>query len=69
MISIIIPFYNESESLPVLTGQLIDVMNRIKKEYEIVLVDDGSEEKSNIKDQISNIKIILHKKRLGKAVP
>lgn len=66
MISIIIPFYNESESLPVLTGQLLDVMNRIKKEYEIILIDDGSEERSNIKDQISNIKIIRHKKKLGK---
>lgn len=57
MISIIIPFYNEKENLPILIDQLINQLGRIKKEYEIVLVDDGSEEISNIKDQISKIHI------------
>ncbi len=66
MISIIIPFYNEKENLPILIDQLINQLGRIKKEYEIVLVDDGSEEISNIKDQISNIRLVRHRKRLGK---
>ena len=42
MLSIIIPFYNEAESLPVLVEQLINTMGKIKEDYEIVLVDDGS---------------------------
>ncbi|EKE14592.1 MAG: Glycosyl transferase, family 2 [uncultured bacterium] len=66
MISIIIPFYNEAESLPVLVEQLVNTMGKIKEDYEIVLVDDGSEEISNIKYKISNIKLIKHRKRLGK---
>lgn len=66
MISIIIPFYNEKESIPVLVKELIDQMEQIKEKYEIVLVDDGSKEISNIKNQISNIKIFHHLKRLGK---
>jgi len=71
MISIIIPFYNEKESLPILIDQLINQLDRLKKEYEIVLIDDGSEEISNIpyrvnKYQISNIKIFRHRKRFGK---
>jgi len=68
MISIIIPFYNESGSLPVLTGQLIDVMTKIKKEYEIILVDDGSTDAEHQKSQDPNskIQIMHHKKRLGK---
>ncbi|PIZ67250.1 glycosyltransferase, partial [Candidatus Roizmanbacteria bacterium CG_4_10_14_0_2_um_filter_33_96] len=66
MISVIIPFYNEAESIPVLINLLINTLSKIKKEYEIVLVDDGSEEKSKIKDKRSNIKIFNHKKRLGK---
>ena len=45
MISVIIPFYNEAESIPVLINLLINTLSKIKKEYEIVLVDDGSEEK------------------------
>jgi len=66
MISIIIPFYNEKESIPILIKELTDQMEKIKKEYEIVLVDDGSEEISNIKYQVSSIKLFHHRKRLGK---
>ncbi len=66
MISVIIPFYNEKESLPVLINQLIDTLKSVKEKWEIVLVDDGSEEISNIKYQISNIILVKHRKRLGK---
>ena len=68
MISIIIPFYNESESLPILTDQLIDVMNKIKKEYEIILIDDGSTDAyaSKLIIKSEELKIIKHKKKLGK---
>ncbi|KKQ24825.1 MAG: Glycosyl transferase [Candidatus Roizmanbacteria bacterium GW2011_GWC2_37_13] len=75
MISIIVPFYNEKENLPVLVDLLVKQLKN--KEYEIVLVDDGSTDDfiSNIKNQISKthikyqkeiIKLINHKKRLGK---
>jgi glycosyltransferase involved in cell wall biosynthesis len=66
MISIIIPFYNESESLPVLTDLLANTLNKTKKDYEIVLVDDGSDDKSSIKYQKPNIKLVRHRKRMGK---
>lgn len=66
MISIIIPFYNEAESIPVLVELLNSQLVKLKKEFEIILVDDGSEEISKIKDQRSNIKLIHHRKRLGK---
>ena len=61
MISIIIPFYNEKENLPILVDLLVrELMN---KKYEIILVDDGSDDKyqiSNIKSQ-TNLKLIKHK--------
>jgi len=75
MISVIIPFYNEKESLPVLIESLVFELNRLKKEYEIILVDDGSDDNyiSKLKTQNSkaqlkskNFKILIHKKRLGK---
>ena len=68
MISIIIPFYNEKESLPVLIDQLIDQMEKLKKECEVVLVDDGSSDnfQFSIFNFKSNIKLVKHKKRLGK---
>ena len=68
MISIIIPFYNEKENLPILLEKLHKVLLNIKEEAEIVLVDDGSNEnqKSKIKNQKLAIKILQHRKRLGK---
>ena len=68
MISIIIPFYNEAESLPILVDQLIDQLDKIKKEYEIVLVDDGSDDAfaSKLKVKSEKLKVISHRKRFGK---
>ena len=69
MISIIIPFYNESESIPVLINRLIDTLENQKEKWEIILVDDGSikgYELGVMGYEDKNIKIIKHRKRLGK---
>lgn len=42
MISVIIPFHNEKENLPVLIPSLEKALKELKTSYEIVLVDDGS---------------------------
>ena len=42
MISIIIPFHNESENLPELLRTLKIELSELNHEYEVVLVDDGS---------------------------
>lgn len=52
-ISAIIPFYNERESLQKLLPNLISALTKIGKPYEIILVDDGSED--NVEDYIGNI--------------
>lgn len=41
-VSIIIPVYNEEESLPYLYRKLKPVMDGLKSPYEIIFVDDGS---------------------------
>ena len=41
-ISIVIPVYNEAESLPNLYAELDAVLKSLRKSYEIVAVDDGS---------------------------
>ncbi|OEJ99450.1 glycosyltransferase family 2 protein [Roseivirga misakiensis] len=45
-ISIVIPLYNEEESLPELIEWISRVMNKHGFLYEIILVDDGSDDKS-----------------------
>lgn len=67
MISIIIPFYNEVESFPILVGQLNDQLNKLKKEFEIILINDGSTDNPQSEiNNLNNVKLLTHKKRLGK---
>lgn len=68
MISVIIPFFNEKENLKILLPKLLDNLNNLNKDYEVVLVDDGSTDGgvSDVKVKSKHLKIINHKKRLGK---
>lgn len=45
-ISVVVPLYNESESLPVLHEWIVRVMNENRYSYEIIMVDDGSNDGS-----------------------
>ncbi len=45
-ISVVIPLYNEEESLPELIAWIARVMNENHFSYEVVLVDDGSSDRS-----------------------
>lgn len=45
-ISIIVPAFNEKESLPELTSWIRDVMSRNGFSYEVIIVDDGSKDGS-----------------------
>jgi glycosyltransferase involved in cell wall biosynthesis len=45
-ISVITPLYNEAESLPELTSWISRVMDKHSFSYEIILVDDGSNDES-----------------------
>jgi glycosyltransferase involved in cell wall biosynthesis len=46
-VSIIIPAYNECESLPVLIPQVNQVMSTMGKAYEILVINDGSTDDTN----------------------
>ncbi len=41
-ISVIIPVYNEERNVAPLTQELIPVLERLGREYEIIFIDDGS---------------------------
>lgn len=71
-ISIVIPLFNEDESLPELHDWIVRVMNENNFKYEIVFVDDGSKDKSwvvieEIREKDSNVKGIKFQRNYGKS--
>lgn len=45
-VSVVIPVYNEEESLPILLDRTIKSCKQLEQEYELILVDDGSSDNS-----------------------
>ena len=45
-VSIVIPLYNEQDNIPTLYEQLTAVLSTLGRSYEILIVDDGSKDKS-----------------------
>lgn len=71
-ISVIIPLYNEDESLPELTKWIGEVMDTNNFSYEIVMVDDGSNDSSwkvinDLKKQNEHIRAIKFRRNYGKS--
>ncbi len=46
--SIVVPFHNEEENLPELYQRLTAVMEKVGEEYELLLVDDGSSDRTQV---------------------
>ena len=71
-ISIIVPLYNEEESLPKLFEWIERVMNENKFSYEVVFVNDGSTDKSwevveSLQKQSENVRGIKFRHNYGKS--
>ncbi len=45
-LSLVVPVYNEQENLPLLFDAIYQTMNSMQKSWEVILVDDGSYDKS-----------------------
>jgi len=71
-ISVVIPLYNEEESLPELTDWIRRVMLTHNFSYEIILIDDGSTDKSwqvimDLKENHAQISGIKFRRNYGKS--
>ncbi|MGB4843131.1 MAG: glycosyltransferase family 2 protein [Ferruginibacter sp.] len=71
-ITIVIPLYNEDESLPELAAWIERVMQQHNFSYEIIMIDDGSTDNSwNVIEQLrsgnANIKGIKFQRNYGKS--
>jgi glycosyltransferase involved in cell wall biosynthesis len=71
-ISIVIPLFNEDESLGELHQWIRKVMNSNNFSYEVIYIDDGSNDKSwdvlqNLKKEDSNVKAVRFQRNYGKS--
>lgn len=71
-VSVLVPLFNEEESLKKLASQITDVFKTISSKFEILFIDDGSTDKSlkNIKELArgnENIRYISFRKNYGKS--
>ncbi|MDO4569145.1 MAG: glycosyltransferase family 2 protein [Planctomycetia bacterium] len=71
-LSLIIPVYNEEESLALLVDQINETTARHSYENEIIFVDDGSKDASwliisELSSRFSNIRAIRFRRNFGKA--
>lgn len=70
MISVVIPAYNEEENIPILYRRLKEVLEKLGKNYEIIVVDDGSTDSTYqvLKDlalKDPTLKVIRFKRNYG----
>jgi len=71
--SIVIPVFNEQESLRELMVNIKKAFSNVKKTYEVIFVDDGSTDKSldilkRIASENKNIRVLSFRKNSGKSL-
>lgn len=69
-LSIVCPIFNEEESIPHLYAALIKSLDKLNKSYEIILVDDGSRDRSfdelkKLQEKDPRVKVIKFRRNFG----
>ena len=69
-LSIVIPLFNEQESIGLLYARLKEVLDELGRSYEIIIVDDGSTDRSfallkELHEQDEHLKVIRFRRNFG----
>mgnify|MGYP001564154799 CR=1 FL=1 len=72
MLSVIVPAFNEEESILHFYHELLKVLPKLDKDYEIVFIDDGSQDKTlelirELEKRDKNIRVFSFRRNHGKA--
>lgn len=68
--SVVVPCYNEEETIMSFYDAIVPVMNGLKEKYELIFVNDGSKDKTeeilkNLAKSDKNVKVINFSKNFG----
>lgn len=71
-LSVVIPVYNEEKNVGILHRELLTVLKKLKKPYEIIFIDDGSDDQTlaklkKIRERDKDIKVVQLQCNFGKA--
>lgn len=71
-LSVVIPFFNEEESLGELHQRLHEVLTRSQNTFELIFIDDGSRDRSNeiilsLKASDPHLRLITFRRNMGKS--
>jgi glycosyltransferase involved in cell wall biosynthesis len=69
-LSIVLPVYNEAESLPSLVPELTHVLRQLNRSYEIIAIDDGSSDDTvavlrRLQKQEPHLRIVQFRRNFG----
>ena len=69
-LSVVMPAYNEEECIEKVLLNLVEYLDRMKLSCEIVVIDDGSTDRTpdilnKLKEKIKYLRVIAHKKNIG----
>ncbi len=70
LVSVIVPIYNELDNVRPMVCEMLDVMNRQERPFELVLVDDGSQDGTvdrlmSVANENEQIKLVLLRRNFG----
>ena len=71
-LSVVVPVYNERESIPLLYAGIIDALTPFETDFEIILVDDGSSDGTDLAmreltSRDPRVKVIQFRRNFGQA--
>jgi glycosyltransferase involved in cell wall biosynthesis len=64
-VSIIIPAYNEAESITDVIGRVRMIMNQLNRSYEVLVIDDGSKDDTATRAKSVGAHVISHPYNIG----
>ena len=69
-LSVVVPLYNEEESLPFLVNQLLSALHPTDETFELVLVNDGSSDRTaevlaQVSSEVPEVVSVLLRKNYG----